>query len=52
MYDASAKLSAYLSKKYGIPLDRQHVIAHKQVPGCSGRGGGISCHMDPGKHWN
>lgn len=52
MYDASAKLSAYLSKKYGIPLDRQHVIAHKQVPGCSGRGGGISCHVDPGKHWN
>ena len=52
MYDASARLSAYLSKKYGIPLDRQHVIAHKQVPGCNGSGGGVSCHVDPGDHWN
>jgi hypothetical protein len=52
MYDASARLSAYLSRKYGIRLDRQHVIAPKKVPGGSGRGGGIACHVDPGKHWN
>lgn len=52
MYRASARLSAYISKKYGVPLDRKHVIAHAQVPGCSGRGGGVSCHIDPGKHWD
>ena len=52
MYRASARLSAYLSKKYGVPLDRQHIIGHKQVPGCSGWGGGVSCHTDPGKHWD
>ena len=47
MYRASARLTAYLSKRYKIPLDRKHVIAHHQVPGCSGLGGGISCHTDP-----
>ena len=52
MYHASARLTAYISKRYGVPLDRRHVISHAQVPGCSGPGGGISCHVDPGRHWN
>jgi hypothetical protein len=50
-YRASARLSAYLSKRFGIPLDRRHVIGHDQVPGCPGKGGGVSCHTDPGRNW-
>lgn len=52
MYRASARLSAYAVKRYNIPIDRQHVIGHNQVPGCPGPGGGASCHTDPGKYWN
>ncbi len=52
MYRPSARLTAYLCKKYGIPIDRQHIWSHAQVPGCSGGGGGLGCHTDPGRHWN
>lgn len=60
MYRSSAKLTAYLCKKYNIPIDRNHIIGHYEVPGCSGAGGGRSCHTDPGYlsggqiriHWN
>ena len=40
-YRASARLSAYLSKRFGIPVDRRHIIGHRDVPGinktCPGR---------------
>lgn len=52
MYRSSARLSAYLCKKYRIPVDRRHIIGHHEVPGCSGGGGGVSCHTDPGRYWN
>ncbi|MDP9437269.1 MAG: N-acetylmuramoyl-L-alanine amidase [Actinomycetota bacterium] len=53
MYRSSAKLSAYLCKKYAIPIDRQHIIGHNEVPGCSGgSGGGVGCHTDPGPYWD
>ena len=52
MYEASARLSAVLCKKYKIPVSRQYIIGHNQVPGCDGRGGGVSCHTDPGGGWN
>ena len=53
MYHASARLSAWCCKKYKIPIDRKHIIAHSQVPGCSsGSGGGVNCHTDPGPYWN
>jgi hypothetical protein len=52
MYKSSARLSAYLCKRFNIPADRHHIIGHNQVPGCPGRGGGASCHRDPGRHWN
>ncbi len=52
MYRSSAKLSAYLAKKYRIPIDRKHIIGHNEVPGCPGPGGGVDCHTDPGKYWN
>ena len=52
MYHASARLSAWCCKKYEIPIDRKHIIGHYQVPGCSGTGGGVDCHTDPGPYWN
>ncbi|MDQ3864623.1 MAG: N-acetylmuramoyl-L-alanine amidase [Actinomycetota bacterium] len=52
MYRSSARLSAHLSRRLGIPVDRRHIIGHNQVPGCPGPGGGVSCHTDPGRYWN
>ncbi|WP_161982076.1 N-acetylmuramoyl-L-alanine amidase [Dictyobacter alpinus] len=48
-YLASAKLTAYLLKKYHIPLDRSHVIGHGDVPAPM-----LSVapnHVDPGPYW-
>ncbi|GIF73960.1 N-acetylmuramoyl-L-alanine amidase [Asanoa siamensis] len=44
MYRASATLTRNLTTKYGIPRDRAHIIAHREVPGAT--------HTDPGPHWN
>jgi N-acetyl-anhydromuramyl-L-alanine amidase AmpD len=52
MYRSSAKLSAYLCRRFNIPVDRQHIIGHNQVAGGPDPGGGVSCHRDPGRHWN
>jgi uncharacterized protein (TIGR03382 family) len=53
MYQASAKLTAAICDKYGIPKDRNHIIGHFEVPGCSNPGGGgKGCHTDPGGNWN
>ncbi len=51
MYRSSAKLSAYLCKKYGIPIDRSHIIGHYEVPDPYNPGeyGGVGGHTDPGK---
>jgi N-acetyl-anhydromuramyl-L-alanine amidase AmpD len=50
MYRSSAKLTAYLAHKYGIPVDRRHIIGHDEVPHPrkAGRYGGINSHRDPG----
>jgi N-acetyl-anhydromuramyl-L-alanine amidase AmpD len=40
---ASAKLVASLARKNGIPLDRDHIIGHYQIPN--------QTHFDPGDHW-
>ena len=32
MYSSSAKLVVYLCRRYRIPIDRQHIIGHKEVP--------------------
>ncbi|MEV5999160.1 N-acetylmuramoyl-L-alanine amidase [Streptomyces griseomycini] len=51
MYRSSARLVKYLAKKYGIPLDRQHVLGHDTVPGpTSGTIPGM--HTDPGPYWD
>jgi len=52
MYRSSARLSAYLARKYAIPIDREHIIGHNEVPGCLTGGGGAGCHTDPGPYWD
>lgn len=52
-YDESAIETKSCIVYYGVPYDRNHIIGHYQVPGCSsGTGGGTGCHTDPGAYWN
>jgi hypothetical protein len=51
LYRQSAKLVRYLAQKYGIPLDRQHILGHGNVPGTipsTIKG----MHWDPGPFWD
>ncbi|MFL5821730.1 MAG: N-acetylmuramoyl-L-alanine amidase [Solirubrobacteraceae bacterium] len=54
MYRASARLVASLARRYGIPIDRAHIIGHSEVPDPfrPGRFGGAGGHTDPGVCWN
>ncbi|MEW2545543.1 N-acetylmuramoyl-L-alanine amidase [Streptomyces sp. NPDC047002] len=44
MYAASARLTADVCHRYGIPVDRRHIVGHAEVPGTD--------HTDPGRHWD
>jgi N-acetyl-anhydromuramyl-L-alanine amidase AmpD len=44
MYEGSARLTAGICERHGIPVDREHVIGHHEVPGAD--------HTDPGPHWD
>jgi hypothetical protein len=44
MYRSSAKLSAYLCRRFNIPVRRHHIREHNSVPGVA-----TSC---PGRHFN
>jgi N-acetyl-anhydromuramyl-L-alanine amidase AmpD len=44
MYESSARLTASICGRYGIPLDREHIVGHVEVPGTD--------HTDPGPHWD
>ncbi|MGP4089812.1 N-acetylmuramoyl-L-alanine amidase [Streptomyces sp. KR55] len=51
MYRTSARLVRYLAKKYDIPLDRQHILGHDNVP--SPTASTIPhMHDDPGPFWD
>lgn len=51
MYEASAKLVRHLAKSYGVPLDREHIIGHDEIPGVTAaRQAGM--HWDPGPYWD
>ncbi|MFD4575499.1 N-acetylmuramoyl-L-alanine amidase [Streptomyces sp. NPDC058417] len=51
MYRSSARLVRYLAAKYGIPLDRQHILGHDTVPGpTASTVSGM--HTDPGPYWD
>jgi N-acetyl-anhydromuramyl-L-alanine amidase AmpD len=43
-YRASAQLAAWICRRSLIPIDRQHIIGHSEVPGAD--------HTDPGSRWN
>lgn len=44
LYTQSARLTAWVCDRYGIPKDREHIIGHYEVPG--------SDHTDPGPNWD
>lgn len=48
-YLASARLTAYLSQKYHIPLDHDHIVSHGTVQGPNLAN--IPNHVDPGLYW-
>jgi hypothetical protein len=54
MYDVSARLIASICSRWGVPMDRNHVIGHYQVPDPNNPGqyGGAGHHTDPGVNWN
>jgi N-acetyl-anhydromuramyl-L-alanine amidase AmpD len=54
MYVSSAKLSAYLANKYDVPIDRDHIIGHDEVPDPKNadQHGGVDQHQDPGPHFD
>ncbi|WP_030901659.1 N-acetylmuramoyl-L-alanine amidase [Streptomyces sp. NRRL F-5126] len=50
-YRATAELVKYLAAKYDIPLDREHIIGHDNVPGpLDSYVAGM--HWDPGPYWD
>ena len=53
-YQASAHLAASICSRWGVPMDRSHVIGHYQVPDPLHPGlfGGSDHHTDPGPYWN
>jgi len=53
-YRASAHLAASICSRWGVPMDRAHVIGHNQVPDPFHPGlfGGSDHHTDPGPYWN
>ncbi|MER6467916.1 N-acetylmuramoyl-L-alanine amidase [Streptomyces collinus] len=44
MYASSARLTAAICARYGIPVDREHIVGHVEVPGTD--------HTDPGRFWD
>ncbi|MCM2417776.1 N-acetylmuramoyl-L-alanine amidase [Streptomyces sp. RKAG293] len=50
-YESSAALVKYLAARFGIPLDREHIIGHDEVPGpIDAYVAGM--HWDPGPYWD
>ncbi|MCA1219083.1 peptidoglycan recognition protein family protein [Streptomyces sp. 8L] len=51
MYESSARLVRYLTARYHIPVDRQHIIGHDNVPGTT-PSTVAGMHTDPGPYWD
>ncbi|MFE9608061.1 N-acetylmuramoyl-L-alanine amidase [Streptomyces sp. NPDC006012] len=51
MYRSSARLVRYLAKKYQVPLDRQHIFGHDNVPAPTSDTI-PDMHDDPGPFWD
>lgn len=43
-YRASARLTRWICDTYGVPIDRRHIVGHKEVPGAT--------HGDPGRYFD
>jgi N-acetyl-anhydromuramyl-L-alanine amidase AmpD len=43
-YRSSATLVCAIARRYGIPIDRDHIVGHKELAGAT--------HGDPGDTWN
>jgi N-acetyl-anhydromuramyl-L-alanine amidase AmpD len=43
-YRSSAALVCAIARRYGIPIDREHIVGHNELAG--------STHGDPGNAWN
>lgn len=43
-YVESARLARWLCDTYDIPIDREHIVGHNELPG--------QTHTDPGPEWN
>ncbi len=43
-YRASASLVCAIARRYGIPIDRSHILGHSELPNAD--------HTDPGPTWN
>jgi N-acetyl-anhydromuramyl-L-alanine amidase AmpD len=50
-YRSDAALVRYLAARYHIPLDRQHILGHEDVPGPTSALTAAQ-HWDPGPFWN
>jgi hypothetical protein len=53
-YQASAHIAASICSRWGVPMDRNHVIGHNQVPDPNNPAlsGGSDHHTDPGPYWD
>lgn len=51
LYRATSQLVLYLAAKFDIPLDRQHIIGHDNVPGIA-PDYVAGMHWDPGTFWD
>ncbi|MCS0636740.1 N-acetylmuramoyl-L-alanine amidase [Streptomyces sp. LP05-1] len=51
MYRASARLVRHLAHRYRVPLDRQHILGHDNVPGPT-PAAVPGMHTDPGPYWD
>jgi N-acetyl-anhydromuramyl-L-alanine amidase AmpD len=51
LYHSLARLTRYTAERYGIPLDREHIIGHDQVPGPTAAFQ-AGMHWDPGTYFD
>jgi N-acetyl-anhydromuramyl-L-alanine amidase AmpD len=51
MYQASAELVRYLAHRFGVPLNREHIVGHDNVGGPDNADNATQ-HWDPGTFWN
>ncbi|TME17387.1 MAG: hypothetical protein E6I70_10480 [Chloroflexi bacterium] len=54
MYQTSAHLIASICSRWGVPINRNNVIGHNEVPDPNhpGQYGGAGNHTDPGPYWD